>query len=100
MCIRFQAAVLLAALTAITGSAIEGSILDQRRALSRQHYRLEVLRERVAHSRLRAERLGSPGRLMRPLEEGRLDVRSPSARTDDSFPTGPLLRWRAFRGDP
>jgi hypothetical protein len=91
--IRFQGAILLAVLTAVAGGALEGSILDHRRGLSRQHYRLEALRDRVAQARLRTERLSTPTALSRPIEEGRFDA-SPRSVTGNG-PRAPLLHWRS-----
>ena len=93
MFVRFQIAVLTVALTALAGSALERSILDHSRALARQHYRLEVLRERVARARLETERLSAPALLARPLKEGRLLV-TPATSAADA-PQPPLLHWRA-----
>ena len=93
MFVRFQGAVLLAALVAVGGSSVENAVLDRHRAIGRQHYRLDVLQERVARLRLRTEELGSPSRLIRPAPvtaPGRAAT-SPSASGRDY---GPLLRWR------
>jgi hypothetical protein len=96
--IRFEAALLIIVHAAIAGSAIEASILDERRALSRQHYRLDAARERVARLRIEAERLGGPAHLTARFEDGRLQAR-PAPSADTAVPTGPLLRWRAVRGE-
>lgn len=99
MLTRFEAALLIIVHAAIAGTAIEASILDERLALSQQHYRLEAARERVARLRIEAERLGGPALLMSRFEEGRLEARPASTGTSDPAPAGPLLRWRAVRGE-
>lgn len=98
MFIRFQGAIVLAVLTAVAASALEKRANDLRREIGRQHYRLDVLRERVARLRLRTERLSAPELLLRPIEEGRLRF-SPSGSADSDQDAagpavGPLLRWR------
>jgi hypothetical protein len=92
--VRFQGGVLLVVLVAVGGTALEGESLDRRRAISRQQYRTEVLRERVARLRLKAEELGSPARLARPTEPGRLAPAPASAAAAGPI-AGPLLRWRS-----
>lgn len=94
-----MAALLIIAHVSIAGSAIEGAILDKRRSLSRQHYRLDAIRERVARLRIEAERLGGPARLMARFEEGRLEARPAASGRSDAGLGGPLLRWRAVRGE-
>lgn len=92
--VRFQGAILIAALVAVGGTALEGSILDRRRLIGRQHYRLDALRERVARLRLRTEELGSPSRLVQPAEAGRVGLNSRN-RPVSSLPlSSPLLDWR------
>ena len=99
MLIRFGAALLILVHVAIAGSAIEGRVLDERRALSRQHYRLDAARERVARLRIEAERLGGPAHLLAHFEEGRLQARPAPVESSDSIPVAPLLRWRSLRGE-
>lgn len=93
--VRFQGAILFAALTAVAGSALERSILDHRRAIGRQHYRIEALRERVAQARLRTERLSAIATLAEPLREGRLKLNSGSPPRQSDRYVPPLLHWRA-----
>ncbi|MGC1275958.1 MAG: hypothetical protein WBC44_19810 [Planctomycetaceae bacterium] len=96
MFVRFQGAILFAALTAVAGSALEKTILDLRRATGRQHYRIEALRERVARARLRTERLSALTTLAEPLEQGRLEPNAgPSPGGSDRYEP-PLLHWRAI----
>ncbi len=95
MFVRFQGAILLAALVAVGGSALEGAALDRRRSIGRQYYRVDVLRERVARLRLRSEELGAPSRLSRQVEEGRVGVIVPRPeRPPTPSPAAPVLHWR------
>lgn len=89
---------MLVVLTAVAGSILERSILDRRRALGRQHFQLEALREQVARLRLKTERLGNATALIQPLEEGRLTPGVDRSPGDSPLPGGPLLRWRALPG--
>jgi hypothetical protein len=95
--IRFQGAILLMVLTAVAESVVEKSILDHRRSLSQQHFRVEVLRERLARLRLETERLSSPAKLARPVEKGSLDV-FPGRTEREAGGRAPLLHWRIDPG--
>lgn len=92
--VRFQGAILLAAVIAVGGTALEGSILDRRRSIGRQHYQLDVLRERVARLRLRTEELGSPSRLAPSAETVQLDPPSPNQPSASLRLSAPFLRSR------
>ena len=98
MLIRFLLAVLLLVLVAVAGGALEKSTLDLRRAIGKQHYRTEVLRERVARLRLRSQELGGPTQLLGPLEAGRLEFTPAPAHTPlaQRPARSPLLHWRAL----
>jgi hypothetical protein len=74
MYFRFGAAVVLAVLVAVAGIAIEKRCLALRRALTREHYRYEVLRDLYARQRLQTQQLGAPARLFELLESGRPEV--------------------------
>ena|ERR1700733_3148565 len=74
MYFRFGAAVLLAALVAVAGVAIEKRCLTIRRALTREHYRYEVLHDLYARQRLQTQQLGAPARLIALIENERRDV--------------------------
>ena len=65
--VRFQGAIMLVALAAIIASVLERAILDHRREIGRQHYRIEELRERIARARLTTERLMALSRQSRPV---------------------------------
>jgi chromatin segregation and condensation protein Rec8/ScpA/Scc1 (kleisin family) len=71
MYFRFAAAVVLAVLVAVSGIALEKRCLALRRALTREHYRYEVLRELYARQRLKTQQLGAPSRLFEALENDR-----------------------------
>jgi hypothetical protein len=68
MYFRFGAAVVLAVLVAVAGIAIEKRCLTLRRALTREHYRYEVLRELYAKQRLQTQQMGAPVRLFEALD--------------------------------
>jgi hypothetical protein len=71
MYFRFGAALVLTVLVAVAGIAIEKRCLALRRALSREHYRYEVLRDLYARQRLQTQQLGAPARLFEALEHDR-----------------------------
>lgn len=64
MFFRFAAALLLVVVISLVGTALEKRNLELRRAVSRQHYRLELLIEQHAANRVLAQRLGAPTRLV------------------------------------
>jgi hypothetical protein len=74
MYFRFGAAVVLAVLVAVAGIAIEKRCLTLRRALTREHYRYEVLRDLYARQRLQTQQLGAPARLFEALESDRREL--------------------------
>jgi hypothetical protein len=74
MYFRFGAALVLAVLVAVAGIGIEKRCLTLRRALSREHYRYEVLRDLYARQRLRTQQLGAPARLFEALESDRREL--------------------------
>ncbi len=57
MYFRFGAALVLAVLVAVSGIALEKRCLTLRRALAREHYRYEVLRDLYARQRLQTQQL-------------------------------------------
>jgi len=74
MYFRFGAALVLAVLVAVSGIALEKRCLTLRRALAREHYRYEVLRDLYARQRLQTQQLGAPARLLDALENERREV--------------------------
>ncbi len=71
MYFRFGAALVLAVLVAVAGIALEKRCLTLRRAVTREHYRYEVLRDLYARQRLLTQQLGAPARLFEALESDR-----------------------------
>jgi hypothetical protein len=71
MFFRFFAALILVVLVSLAGNALEKRNLELKRAVSRQHYRLEILAERHVAKRVLVQQLGAPSRLAEsmPLEE-------------------------------
>lgn len=67
MYFRFIAALTLVVGISLAGTALEKRNLELRRAISRQHYQLEVLVDRHALHRMEAHRLGAPERLMESM---------------------------------
>jgi len=96
MYFRFGAALILAVTVSVVGVGVEKSTLSIRREISRQHYRLDVLRERQARARLRTQELGAPGRLIESIEAGRLPLKRPQQH-DAKSRRRPLLRWQGPR---
>ena len=93
MFFRFGAALSLVVLVALLGTTLEKQNLQLRRAISHQQYRLDELLDSHVRLRLEAQRLGTPARLLGPLERGELPLQRPSKpqRTDER--RTPLLNW-------
>jgi hypothetical protein len=68
MFFRFGAALLFVVLISLAGTALEKRNLELKRAVSRQHYRLEILEEQYVSQRVVAQQLGAPGRLIDQLD--------------------------------
>jgi len=92
MYFRFSSAVMLVVLISAAGITLEKNRLNLDRRISRQQYRLDVLRDRQARLRLRTERLGAPSRTIDALEKGALEVRRADRRSQSEHL--PLLLWR------
>ena len=84
MFFRFGSVLSLIVLVALTGTAIEKQILQLKRAITHQQYRLDVLLDSHVRLRLEAQRLGTPASLLGPLERGELPLERPKKphRTD------------------
>jgi hypothetical protein len=78
---------------ALCGTALEKQSLQLKRALTQQQYRLDALLDSHVRLRLEAQRLGTPERLLGPLERGELPLERPTKpqRTDQR--KAPLLNW-------
>ena len=87
MYFRFGAAIVLVVVISVIGVALEKQSLSYRRAISRQHFQMDVLVEQYAQMRLQAQRLGAPARTIKSLESGG-DLRKPprSAQARPGFP--------------
>ncbi len=84
MLFRFGVITLTAAMIALAAVTWERRCVALRRALARQHFRLEIARERVAKQRLEVERLASPARIAAWIEKsGRPS--SPDDRSADQL---------------
>lgn len=79
MFFRFGGTLVLLVLIALGGIALEKRSLNLRRAVSHQKFRQEVLLEEHAVHRLKAQQLGSPGRLIDDFHEA--EMRRPSGNT-------------------
>jgi hypothetical protein len=93
MFFRFGSALSLVVLIALTGTTLEKQNLELKRAISHQQYRLDAMLDSHVRLRLEAQRLGTPARLLGPLERGELPLRQPvkPQRTDER--RIPLLNW-------
>ncbi|MBI3862832.1 MAG: hypothetical protein HY290_13155 [Planctomycetia bacterium] len=69
MFFRFGVGLLLVVLTSLGGTALEKRNLELKRAVSRQHYRLERLQEQRAGKRVLAQQLGAPNRLVGQVDQ-------------------------------
>lgn len=100
MFFRFGAALSLVVLIALSGTTLEKQNLQLRRAISHQQYRLDELLESHVKLRLEAQRLGTPAKLLGPLERGEFPLKQAAKpkRTDER--RSPLLNWSAKSSDP
>lgn len=99
MYFRFGAAIVLIVVISVIGVALEKQSLSYRRAISRQHYRMDVLVEQYAQMRLQAQRLGAPARTIKSLDEQRGDMKKPP-RSAQAGPTSPLAIPRTILALP
>lgn len=77
MFFRFGAAVCLVVLISLVGIAIEKQNLERRREISRQHYRMDVLKDEHARLRLRTQKLAAMERLVETIEKKGSELKSP-----------------------
>ena len=84
MFFRFGSVLSLIVLVALTGTAIEKQILQLKRAITHQQYRVDALLDSHVRLRLEAQRLGTPASVLGPLERGELPLERPKKphRTD------------------
>lgn len=95
MYFRFGCILCLAAAVSVVGVAVEKTVLELRRDVSRQHYRQDVLQEEHARLRLRTQQLGAPRRIIESIDDGAIPLKRPKKRDADGPRTRPLLRWQA-----
>ncbi len=93
MFFRFLCCVAFVVLVSLASVALEKNVLETRRDISRQHYRMEILRESYAKMRLKVQELGAPARLMESLDKGELPVRPPDEHAVSGGKRMPLLHW-------
>lgn len=96
MFFRFGSALSLVVLIALTGTSLEKQNLELKRAISQQHYRLDASTDSHVRLRLEAERLGTPARLLGPLDRGELLSKPPERTEGTSERRTPLLNWNYF----
>lgn len=68
MFFRFGAALFLVVLISLIGTMLEKRNLELKRAVTRQHYRTQVLEEQRVACRITAQQLGAPARLIDDLD--------------------------------
>lgn len=106
MYFRFGFAVVLVVLISLTAIAVEKENLALRRELSRQHYRMDLLREQHIRLRLRSQELAAVDRLLNTAEstEGSRDrvtrQTAPATPEQREMRTPPLLFWQQPLLDP
>lgn len=94
MLFRFGSALVLVVLISSIGIALEKRTLELRRAVARQHFRMDALRERDARSRHEVQRLGSPARIIEALESAELEPAVGPGVGASPRRSPPLLRWQ------
>ena len=95
MFFRFGAALFLIVVIALVGTTLEKRNLELKRAISQQQYRQEALLDSHVRLRLEAERLGTPARLLGPLERGELPLRKPEKSQRSSERQKPPSTWNS-----
>ncbi len=94
MYFRFASALVLVVTVSLFGIALEKRNLELRREVSRQHFRMDVLRDVHAQLRLETQQLGAPARLVEALESGTLQLETPQTPIGTAPRSMPLLRWQ------
>jgi len=93
MFFRFGFALSLIVLIALIGTALEKENLQLKRAISHQQFRLDALIDLHVRLRLEAERLGTPERLLGPLERGELPLERSAKPPRSDQRRAPLIQW-------
>ena len=86
MFFRFGAGLFLVVLISLLGIAIEKRNLDLRRDLSRQHYRMDVLRDEHARLRLKCQQLAAVDRLFETVDQNGTELSHPKAPLKSTTP--------------
>lgn len=94
MYFRFGSALVMVVLVSLAGIALEKRNLGLRRDVSRQHFRMDVLRDTHAKLRLKTQQLGAPARVIESLENGTLELEQPETADGTAPRAMPLLRWQ------
>lgn len=92
MYFRFGVALVLVVAVSLAGTTLEKRNLELKRAVSRQHYRLEILQEQVASQRVQAAELGAPARLIEQLDPELFSPANPERTSPSTRPTNPPRR--------
>ena len=112
MFFRFGSAVCLVVLVSLIGIAIEKRSLQLRRELCRQHYQMDVLRDRHARLRLKSQELARVERLFDHVEQKDSQLTLPEKPAEiprstnaqdpyaDRYRRLPPLFWRQSFDDP
>lgn len=95
MFFRFAAALSLIVLIALLGTSLEKQNLELKRAISQQQYRQDELLDSHVRLRLEAQRLGTPIRLLGPLERGELPLHRPEKSPRSDKRQTPLTNWNS-----
>lgn len=78
MFFRFGAGLCLVVLISLFGIAVEKRNLNLRRSLSRQHYRMDVLRDEHSRLRLKCQQLAAVDRLFQTVEQNGATLSHPA----------------------
>lgn len=106
MFFRFSFAVILVVLTSLLGIAVEKQNLEFRREISRQHYRMDVLKEQHSRLRVRSQDLSAIQRLVENVEKKdsllKQPEKAPAKLPPDREPQSraPFLFWNRPLLDP
>ena len=94
MYFRFGSALVLVVLISLAGIALEKKNLELRRAITRQRYRMDVMREIHARIRLETQRLASPANTIDSIQRGTQNVETAKRPVSTTGQRMPLLRWQ------
>ena len=94
MFFRFGSALVLVVLISLAGVALEKKNLELRRAITRQRYRMDVMRDLHAQIRLETQRLASPANTIDSIERSAQDATNSRQSAPNTRQRMPLLRWQ------